>query len=101
MNTPRFFQSLKNPVFAKLYAAQTTSLLGDALTWVGVALLAFEIAGKNSAVVLSVALTLRVTAFVVLSPLAGAIADRFDRKRIMVFTHLVRMVIVKLGKFMP
>ena len=99
MNIPRFFQSLKNPVFARLYAAQTTSLLGDALTWVGVALLAFEIAGKNSSVVLSVALTLRVTAFVVLSPLAGAIADRFDRKRIMVFTHLVRMGIVSLLPF--
>jgi len=62
MNTLRLFQSLKNPVFARLYAAQTTSLLGDALTWVGLALLAFELAGQHSAVVLSGALTLRVTA---------------------------------------
>ena len=29
------FQSLRNPVFARLYAAQTASLLGDALTWWG------------------------------------------------------------------
>lgn len=99
MNTLRFFQSLKNPVFARLYIAQTTSLLGDALTWVGLALLAFELAGKNSAVVLSIALTLRVTAFVLLSPLAGAIADRFNRKRIMVITHLARMLIVSLLPF--
>ena len=35
-NTLRLFQSLRNPVFARLYAAQTISLLGDALTWVGV-----------------------------------------------------------------
>jgi len=99
MNTLRIFQSLKNPVFARLYTAQTTSLLGDALTWVGLALLAFELAGKNSGVVLSGALTLRVTAFVLLSPLAGVSADRFDRKRIMVVTHLVRMLIVSLLPF--
>ncbi|KAB8333797.1 MFS transporter, partial [Scytonema tolypothrichoides VB-61278] len=93
------FSSLRNPVFARLYSAQTISLLGDALTWVGLALLAFELAGEKSAVVLSSALTLRVTAFVLLSPLAGAIADRFDRKRIMVTTHLARMVIVGLLPF--
>ncbi|MDF5713329.1 MAG: MFS transporter [Rhizonema sp. NSF051] len=93
------FSSLRNPVFARLYTAQTISLLGDALTWVGIALLAFELAGAKSAVVLSSALTLRVTAFVLLSPLAGAIADRFDRKHIMVTTHLGRMLIVGLLPF--
>nr|WP_223278138.1 hypothetical protein [Nostoc sp. 'Peltigera membranacea cyanobiont' 232] len=51
MNTLTFFRSLRNPVFARLYTAQTTSLLGDALTWVGLALLAFELAGKNAVVV--------------------------------------------------
>lgn len=99
MNTFRLFDSLRNPVFARLYLAQTTSLLGDALTWVGLALLAFELAGQNAAIVLSGALTLRVTAFVLLSPLAGAIADRFDRKRIMIITHLMRMVIISLMPF--
>ena len=94
-----FFDSLKNPVFARLYAAQTANLLGDALTWVGLALLAFELAGDNSAVVLALALTLRITAFVLLSPLAGALADRFDRKSILVGTHCVRMVIVSLLPF--
>jgi len=66
---------------------------------VGLALLAFELAGKNAAVVLSVALTLRVTAFVLLSPLAGAIADRLDRKKIMVVTHIFRMLIVGMLPF--
>ena len=99
MNTFRLFRSLRNPRFARLYAAQTTSLLGDALTWVGLALLAFELAGKNSSLVLSGALTLRVTAFVLLSPLAGAFADRFDRKFIMVITHLSRMMIISLLPF--
>lgn len=97
--TPRLLGCLENRVFARLYFAQTINLIGDALTWVGLALLAFELAGKSAGVILSGALTLRVTAFVLLSPLAGAIADRFDRKRIMVVTHLARMLIVSLLPF--
>ena len=96
---PQLLQCLRNQVFARLYFAQTINLIGDALTWVGLALLAFELAGKNAGVILSGALTLRVAAFVLLSPLAGAIADRFDRKRIMVVTHLARMGIVCLLPF--
>lgn len=91
---PSPLQCLNNSTFARLYTAQTISLFGDALTWLGLALLAFELAGKDSAVVLSVALTLRVTAFVILSPIAGAIADRLDRKLILVITHTARMLIV-------
>lgn len=97
--TPQLLQCLENRVFARLYFAQTINLIGDALTLVGLALLAFELAGKDAGVILSGALTFRVTAFVLLSPLAGAIADRFDRKRIMVVTHLARMGIVCLLPF--
>jgi len=69
--TPQLFQCLENRVFARLYFAQTVNLIGDALTWVGLALLAFELAGKDAGVILSGALTLRVTAFVLLSPLGS------------------------------
>jgi len=99
MNSSTLFRSLRNPIFARLYIAQTTSLLGDALTWVGLALLTFELQRQNSAVVLSGALTLRVTAFVLFSPLAGALADRYDRKIILVTTHMIRMLIVSLLPF--
>ena len=99
MQTLQLFRSLRNPIFARLYTAQTANLLGDALTWLGLALLAFELAGKDSAVVLSGALTLRVTAFVLLSPFAGVLADRLDRKTILVTTHLARMCIVSLLPF--
>lgn len=99
MQTFQLFRSLRNPIFARLYAAQTANLLGDALTWLGLALLAFELAGNDAAVVLSGALTLRVTAFVVLSPFAGVLADRLDRKTILVTTHLARMGIVCLLPF--
>jgi MFS transporter, NRE family, putaive nickel resistance protein len=100
MNKIRCSTSLhNNPIFRQLYIAQTISLFGDALTWLGLALLAFELAGKSSPIVLAGALTLRVTAFTLLSPLAGAIADRFDRQPMLIITHLGRMLLVCLLPF--
>jgi MFS transporter, NRE family, putaive nickel resistance protein len=99
MKTINLFTSLHNPIFRQLYIAQTISLFGDALTWLGLALLAFELAGTSAPIVLAGALTLRVTAFTLLSPLAGVIADRFDRKPILVITHLGRMLLVCLLPF--
>ncbi len=96
---PGWLQGLENPIFARLYLAQTINLVGDALTWLGLALLAFELAGEQAGTVLAGALTLRVLAFVVLSPIAGVIADRIDRKYLMVTTHLARMGIVCLLPF--
>lgn len=96
---PKLLQCLRNPIFARLYLAQTINLIGDALTWLGLALLAFELAGEKAGTILAGALTLRVMAFVVLSSVAGVIADRFDRKRIMIIAHLSRMVIVCLLPF--
>ena len=88
------FGSLKDTVFRRLYLSQTISLLGDAFTWVGIALLAYQFGGKDSAAILSTALTLRVTAFILFGPYAGVLADRIDRKKIMYITHFVRMGIV-------
>ena len=88
------FSPLKEKLFLKLYLSQTISLLGDAFTWVGIALLAFEFGGENAAVILATALTIRVTAFILFGPYAGVLADRIDRKKIMYITHFVRMGIV-------
>lgn len=92
-------KSLRNHRFRRLYAAELVSLLGDAITWVGIALLAFQLAGERAAVVLSIALTLRVVAFVVCSPYAGVLADRIDRKKILIITHLLRMITIGLLTF--
>ena len=86
--------SLRNRTFATLYWAQTISLLGDAFTWIGLALLAYQFDKDRSAAILATALTLRVTAFIIFSPFAGVAADRIDRKTILYVTHFARMAIV-------
>lgn len=88
------FKALSNKVFSRLYFAQTISLIGDAFTWVGLALLAYEIDKERSPVILATALTLRVTAFIIFSPFAGVLADRVERKKILYVTHFIRMAIV-------
>ncbi len=88
------FYALKNKLFARLYFSQTISLLGDSFTWIGIALLSFEFGGSHSAKILSTALILRVAAFIIFGTYAGVIADRYDRKKIMIITHLGRMLIV-------
>lgn len=93
------FLSLRNKSFARLYAAETISLLGDAFTWVGIALLAYELAQQQAASILSVALTLRVSAFIIFAPVAGVLADRYPRRTILISTHLGRMVVVGLFPF--
>ncbi|WP_216328962.1 MFS transporter [Deinococcus aestuarii] len=99
MNALAPFSALRNARFARLYAAQTISQIGDALTWVALALLAYQLAEKNAAVVLGTALTLRVTAFVLFSPLAGVLADRLERRTILVGCHFARAVVIGLMPF--
>jgi NRE family putative nickel resistance protein-like MFS transporter len=88
------FRTLSNGIFAKLYLAETISLLGDAFTWVGLALLSYQFGKERSAIILATALTLRVTAFIIFSPFAGVLADKIDRKKILYVTHFIRMAIV-------
>lgn len=87
-------KTLREPLFARLFLAQGISLLGDSITWVGIALLAYEFGGDESSAILATALTLRVTAFVLFGSYAGIIADIFSRKKIMIITNIFRMVIV-------
>lgn len=88
----RFAGSLRaNPDFRLLFGAQVTSLVGSGVTSVALATFAYQIAGGNATVVVGTALMLRILAFVLLSPIAGVLADRIDRKRMLVVADLIRM----------
>ena len=87
---------VENRNFLYLFAAQVTSLVGSGVTSVALAAFAYELAGSGATVVIGTALTLRILAFVLFSPLAGVVADRVDRKRMLVAADLVRVALLGL-----
>src|SRR5215207_9414647 len=86
-----------NREFTRLFAAQVTSLVGSGVTSVALAAFAYELTGRNATAVVGTALALRILAFVTLSPIAGVLADRVDRKRMLVAADLLRVAL--LGAF--
>jgi NRE family putative nickel resistance protein-like MFS transporter len=89
-----------NRTFALLFSAQIISLAGSGASTVGLALFAhLMIGGPSAAVVIGNALMLRILAFLLFSQPAGMLADRFDRKQIMVAADIARFVLMALFPF--
>jgi NRE family putative nickel resistance protein-like MFS transporter len=85
--------------YLRLFFAHVASLLGSGVTSVALAVLAYELTGSNAAVVLGTALMVRILAFVTLSPVAGVLADRVDRRRLLVAADLLRVGLLALFPF--
>jgi len=81
---------LANRTYRHLFAAQALSLVGTGLTTVALGLLAYDIAGADAGLVLGTALALKMVAYVGIAPIAGAMADRFPRRRFLVGLDLCR-----------
>ena len=82
---------VRNPDFRRLFLASVVSLGGDWFSFVAVAGLVTELTGRAGAPAFVYAAT--VLPVFLASPIAGALADRFDRKRILVIADLVRVPI--------
>ena len=80
---------VRNRDFRRLFLASVVSLAGDWFSFVAVAGLVTELTGRPGAPAFVYAAT--VLPVFAASPIAGAIADRFDRKRILVIADLVRV----------
>lgn len=81
---------LANPTYRHLFLAQAIALFGTGLMTVGLALLAYDLAGVDAGVVLGTALAIKMIIYVVLSPLASGFASRFPRRAFLVALDLVR-----------
>jgi MFS family permease len=81
---------LGHPVYARLFAAQVVALLGTGLLTIALGLLAYDIAGERAGTVLGLALTIKMVAYVGLSPVANAAVARLNRKYVMIVADLVR-----------
>lgn len=81
---------LRNATYAKLFCAQIIALLGTGLLTVALGLLAFEIAGGDAGIVLGVAMTIKMVAYVAVSPITAALMARLPRKPVLIGADLVR-----------
>lgn len=72
--------------FSSIWASQFLSVLGSALTRFGVIIWAYEQTG--SATSLSLLSFFATLPYVLISPLAGALVDRWDRRKVMIFSDL-------------
>jgi MFS family permease len=82
---------LRNARFLRLWIGQGTSFVGDAVSMVALVVLVVQITGSASAV--GGALVARLLPTIV-SPLAGVLADRLDRRVVLVASDLARAVLV-------
>ncbi|EPH06974.1 hypothetical protein HMPREF1531_00018 [Propionibacterium sp. oral taxon 192 str. F0372] len=81
---------LRNPTYAKLFSAQIIALLGTGLLTIVLGLLAFEVAGSDAGIVMGLAMTIKMIAYVVMSPITTALVARLPRKPVLIGADLLR-----------
>lgn len=80
-----------NPDFTRVYLAQLISFAGDWFATVALLGLALDLTGSTA--VTSLVLVLQTGPFFLVAPFAGALADRLDRRRLMIAADLARVVV--------
>ncbi|MFJ6479212.1 MFS transporter [Streptomyces sp. NPDC091682] len=81
---------LRNGTYRRLFTAQVIALVGTGLATVALSLLAYELAGERASAVLGTALAIKMTAYVTIAPVIGAVADRIPRRVLMTAMDLTR-----------
>ncbi len=84
---------LHNRTYRHLLAAQVVALTGTGLATIALGLLAYDLAGEAAGLVLGTALTIKMVAYVTIAPLAAAIAEQLDRRKLLVALDLVRAAV--------
>lgn len=87
-----------NPAVARLWLAQAVSLIGDWFTLIALSVIVSAATG-GSGLAVSGLLLVQILPSVLVGPFGGVLADRFDRKRLLVASDLARAAIVLLFLF--
>lgn len=90
---------LAQRVFAHLFLAQVVALLGTGLATIGLSLLAYSIVPDRAGQVLGTALAIKMVASAFFSPVITTVVDRFDRRHVMIATHVIRVGVACLLPF--
>jgi MFS family permease len=84
----------RSPAFTRFYLGQALSYLGDGLRTIAIPLLVFQLTG--SAVSLGVTFALEITPFALFSLVGGSLADRLERRTLMLGCDGIRFTIMLL-----
>lgn len=82
----------RSSAFRRYYVGQAFSYVGDGLRTLAIPLLVFHLTG--SAISLGITFALEMLPFALFSLVGGSLADRLDRRRLMIVCDLVRFVVV-------
>ena len=83
------FSPLHSRTYRHLFAAQVVALLGTGLATVALGLIAFDLAGAE----VGTALAIKMVAYVIVAPVAGAFANRLPRRPMLVALDLMRAAV--------
>jgi MFS family permease len=86
--------ALRYPALRWLLSALAVSQVGDWLYNLALVVLVFD--RTHSPLWAGITMAARVVPFVALGPLGGVLADRFDRRRVMISSDLIRLVLMLL-----
>ena len=81
---------LAHRTFRHLFTAQIVAILGTGLLTIALGLLAFDIAGEEAGRVLGIALTIKMLAYVGLSPIMTALVAGMNRRMVLILADIVR-----------
>lgn len=81
---------IRHPSFSRLLAAQTVSSMGDWVGFVAVTSLVARLGGGSAGLAVSGVMIARTLPALLFGPIAGALIDRLDRKRLMIVADVGR-----------
>jgi len=84
------------PGFRQLWLGEIVSQLGDWLSWVAVSLLALEHGGGEGAMAVALVLAAHSLPQALLAPVGGVLADRWDRRNLLIGVHLTQALLTGL-----
>jgi MFS family permease len=83
----------RHPRFVRLWLAQAISLLGDFFNTIIISALVSRLSG-GSGLAITILLLAKFLPPLIVSPVAGVLLDRFDRRRMLIISDTARMLIV-------
>ncbi|MGA9411835.1 MAG: MFS transporter [Roseobacter sp.] len=84
---------LADRTYRHLFLAQIVALLGTGLATIALGLLAYDLSGERAGLVLGTIFTIKMVAYVGIAPIAGAFANHWPRRTMLVSLDLVRAAV--------